>query len=420
MQSRVEIERMRREFLCSSSQAMKMENSFDAVSERECSICFFDLHLSAAGCHCSPDKYACLNHTKQLCPCAWGDKFFLFRYDISELNILVEALEGKLSAIYRWSRLDLGLSLSSYVSRDSSGNGNSHSGKGLEASNAHPFFKSVKDEQGIDVSKETKVVVVALPSQDTKLSKSGIALPKIEMPSIRSPLKRVENNSKTLVGAKPIVKKTSVLEHDTVILLSDDESDDPKKPASVAGKKTLAAKQLDVSAAMDAPEMDREVGCSLPNGGTKNSLSSPVICQDELQGNHGQVGFNPPKNPLDAPSLGLGYGKGNQESLTICANGDHNPQLSGVGLPENGAPYFGEHARASNGNASSSQNNLDRFHRQKGPRIAKVVRRITCAVEALEYGVVLSGKSWCNSQAIFPKGLSFLSFFITLLKYTKY
>ena len=27
-------------------------------------------------------------------------------------------------------------------------------------------------------------------------------------------------------------------------------------------------------------------------------------------------------------------------------------------------------------------------------------------VEPLEFGAVLSGKSWCNSQAIFPKGMN--------------
>ncbi|KAK9017291.1 hypothetical protein V6N11_079771 [Hibiscus sabdariffa] len=56
------------------------------------------------------------------------------------------------------------------------------------------------------------------------------------------------------------------------------------------------------------------------------------------------------------------------------------------------------------GGSSCSQNNLDRNVRQKGLRIAKVVRRINCNVEPLEFGVVLSRKLWCNSRTIFPKG----------------
>ncbi|CAN7057361.1 unnamed protein product [Brassica oleracea var. botrytis] len=103
------MERTRREFLCSSSLALKMHSNFDATNERECCICFFDLHLSAAGCRCSPEKYSCLTHVKQLCSCPWVAKYYLFRYDMDELNVLLEAVEGKLSSVYRWARQDLGL-----------------------------------------------------------------------------------------------------------------------------------------------------------------------------------------------------------------------------------------------------------------------------------------------------------------------
>ncbi|KAK1431364.1 hypothetical protein QVD17_07821 [Tagetes erecta] len=115
LKDRVEMERVRRDFLCKSSQYLKMDANFDSTNERECSVCYFDLHLSAAGCHnCSPEKYSCLNHANQFCSCSTGSKYFLFRYDMSDLGILVEALEGKLSAIYRWAKNDLGLSLTSY------------------------------------------------------------------------------------------------------------------------------------------------------------------------------------------------------------------------------------------------------------------------------------------------------------------
>jgi hypothetical protein len=64
-----------------------------------------------------------------------------------------------------------------------------------------------------------------------------------------------------------------------------------------------------------------------------------------------------------------------------------------------------DNVRPITGSPSCTSNNLDRYFRQKGPRIAKVVRRINCNVEPLDFGVVLSGKSWCNSQTIFPKGM---------------
>lgn len=95
-----------------------MDKNFDDTSKRECNICLYDLHLSAAFCPCSPDIYSCLNHVKQLCSCAWTEKIFLFRYEISELNVLLEAVEGKLSAVYRWAKDDLKLYLHSYSSRD--------------------------------------------------------------------------------------------------------------------------------------------------------------------------------------------------------------------------------------------------------------------------------------------------------------
>lgn len=88
-----------------------MDKNFEETGKRECNICLYDLHLSAACCPCSPDIYSCLKHVKHLCSCARTEKIFLFRYEISELNILVEALEGKLSAVYRWARDDLKLAL---------------------------------------------------------------------------------------------------------------------------------------------------------------------------------------------------------------------------------------------------------------------------------------------------------------------
>ncbi|KAF8011811.1 hypothetical protein BT93_I0066 [Corymbia citriodora subsp. variegata] len=106
--SRVKWESLRREYLCNSSQSKKMDQNFDASTKRECGICHFDLHLSAVSCKCSRDKYSCLDHATLICSCAWTNKVFLFRYEVSELNLLIEALEGKLSAVYKWAKV-LGL-----------------------------------------------------------------------------------------------------------------------------------------------------------------------------------------------------------------------------------------------------------------------------------------------------------------------
>jgi len=118
LKSRIKQEGARRKYLSNSSQSREMEADFDSTSKRECSICFYDLHLSATGCPCSPGRYSCLKHAKQHCSCAWSSRFFLFRYSTSDLDVLVEALEGKLSAVHRWAKEKLGLTLYPHAPRE--------------------------------------------------------------------------------------------------------------------------------------------------------------------------------------------------------------------------------------------------------------------------------------------------------------
>ncbi|XP_071721603.1 putative lysine-specific demethylase JMJ16 isoform X2 [Rutidosis leptorrhynchoides] len=94
LKSRLRLETVKRELSCSASQSRKMDDDFGCSVKRECIVCFCDLYLSAAGCTCSPKKYSCLEHSKQICTCPWSSRFFLFRDDISELNLLINALEG--------------------------------------------------------------------------------------------------------------------------------------------------------------------------------------------------------------------------------------------------------------------------------------------------------------------------------------
>ncbi|KAL5055288.1 hypothetical protein RYX36_035970 [Vicia faba] len=74
-----------------------------------------------------------------------------------------------------------------------------------------------------------------------------------------------------------------------------------------------------------------------------------------------------------------------QPSGTIKAKSEDNHEKLGGCSTSNVA----DNARAINGNVSCGPNN----YRQKGPRIAKVVRRINCNFEPLEFGIVFSGKS---------------------------
>ncbi|GAV82986.1 LOW QUALITY PROTEIN: JmjC domain-containing protein/JmjN domain-containing protein/zf-C5HC2 domain-containing protein/FYRN domain-containing protein/FYRC domain-containing protein/CRM1_C domain-containing protein [Cephalotus follicularis] len=409
LKTRVEMERARREFLCNSSQALKMESNFDAMCERECRICLFDLHLSAAGCHCSPDIYSCLNHAKQFCSCAWATKYFLFRYDVNELHILVEALEGKLSAVYRWARLDLGLALSSYVSKDNMQVGklsNTPERSVLKEVKSQTSANSMKDLQGKEIYRD-------IPKNSTV-----------------------------------IVQKSSVIGQDTVILLSDDEGDEPKKPTLEREREITFAKHSELSERVtgsddkdsvsnqnvgevmttpvtDAAGLIQKDLSTLPDG-KKNHESSPYVQVKDAHNQSGGavLGSNQPNISCPVGSSSSELARNVRDSCNVRETSDQNIGHAGSyckdPLPygteksnnENKHEKMGTNAAlnlmgnvsSSIGNPPCSPNNMDRYFRQKGPRIAKVVRRINCNVELLEFGVVLSGKLWCNSLAIFPKG----------------
>ncbi|CAK7341125.1 unnamed protein product [Dovyalis caffra] len=479
---RVETERVRRQFLCNSSPALKMESDFDATSERECSLCLFDLHLSAAGCHCSPDKYVCLNHAKQLCSCAWRAKFFLFRYDISELNILVEALEGKLSAVYRWARLDLGLALTSFVSKDNTqdvklsyspirtatepvrsytsadlhkdlqGRGISSdirmNSSGLcsqissEEEKKPPEGRSSKDAKALSVS-HSSFQVTARENDNLKLNQKGSALLSTNFRTLVCQLSQEDTSyAAGRASGKCEEKKPSTFGNDNVILLSDDEGDE-QKPILERAKDNVSANQttlsgklsishdsscnenkdsiLTVPAIDGAVKSERNVS-SLPDERKNNSSSGTVVqVKDGYHQDGGKVlGINQPNGSWHTGPSTAGFVSNIQNSSTnrdtskdnkMINTGSQHPQPCGSGKPNNedkmgvnATSTSVDNSRTMAGSPSSSQNNLDRYYRQKGPRIAKVVRRINCNVEPLEFGVVLSGKSWCNSQAIFPKG----------------
>lgn len=366
LKARVEMERVRREYLCNSSQTMKMDSNFDATDERECSVCLFDLHLSAVGCYCSPDIYACLNHAKHFCSCSWTSKFFLFRYDITELSILVEALEGKLSAIYRWARLDLGLALSSHVSKDGNINTTSKFSQSREANSQFSSTSAKKEaekDHSLQLDKEGNAVC-HLSQEDTSYTQNVI-------------LEDIE------VGKKP-------LDGSNIILLSDDEGDDTKEPCLDRAKETSSANWL--GHCMVAPSNNRNDQKSWT---AKSSLDqerahyvSPLVC---LRG-----GEDEKKGGTDISTY-EGFYKRENDCHNI-ANGEINEVL---GEKVNSSQ---DNVQSISGNVLTSQNNLDRYFRHKGPRIAKVVRRINSNVEPIKFGTILSRKLWCNSQAIFPKG----------------
>ncbi|GAB2241529.1 hypothetical protein Droror1_Dr00018304 [Drosera rotundifolia] len=101
--TRLQMEEERLEHLPDDIQFRRMETDFDQQSERECFFCSYDLHLSAAGCNCSPDQFSCLKHYDHLCSCEPESKYVLLRYAMDDLWNLVQALEGTLNESSDWN-----------------------------------------------------------------------------------------------------------------------------------------------------------------------------------------------------------------------------------------------------------------------------------------------------------------------------
>ncbi|KAG9155590.1 hypothetical protein Leryth_021197 [Lithospermum erythrorhizon] len=406
LKARVEMEQARREFVCKSLKALKMESTFDATSERECSVCLFDLHLSAAGCHnCSPDRYACLNHVKEFCSCSWNAKFFLFRYDINELNILVEALEGKLSAVYRWAKLDLGLALSSAISKENGLGGKLSNSPGLSvkimtsrllAVMKEHKGKEEKDKELGDLPSLAKPNTSTLhkPLQEIEAPKSTLG----DQKGMSEPLSDLRTPTMTLASGSGASdsKKSSKSGGSDIILLSDDEQEESGTPPS---KRVKEAPETQLVHSNDIVNSDSCVNnlvatssmTNIAGMGERLSYSSISECMEEDHPNKKSHFHHPADQTLLLDSHSSNRGKFNTDDGKMKLDSDGSSALMHT-------------AQTTSDCRPGSQNNLDRYYRQKGPRIAKVVRRINCNVEPLELGVVKPGKLWCDTRAIYPKG----------------
>ncbi|CAH8357896.1 unnamed protein product [Eruca vesicaria subsp. sativa] len=426
LKARIDMERTRREFLCSSSLALKMHSNFDATNERECCICFFDLHLSAAGCRCSPEKYSCLTHVKQLCSCPWVTKYFLFRYDMDELNVLLEAVEGKLSSVYRWARQDLGLALSEHLSANK-----------MEMDEEEKVHKDLSPGAASLLEKDLQLKVTSREDLTRGLEKTSTLLLKVKEEQLTpsqcmKPVKEetLYDSSEggiSMTAAKSTSgKKNSQSVPDDVILVSDDELDIPRKRVSEKRNAVSPSKHLKIrerpshvlaleATTKTATPMIEKQAISLPD--RQNIISLPTNDQRAVLGD---VPSSVSHTEVNAVADGLAHD-------SICNSVDTSNQ-GGVKYTSCKSKISGGLAivdvvdgiRSNSGTPSCSQNNSpDRIIRQKGPRIAKVVRRINCNVEPLNYGCVLSGKSWCNRRAIFPKGYRSRVRYINILDPTR-
>ncbi|KAF9607863.1 hypothetical protein IFM89_003567 [Coptis chinensis] len=464
LKRRVEMEHTRREYLC-SSYSVKMDKNFDTANGRECFVCMYDLHLSAVGCQCCPEKFACLYHAKQLCACALSERTLLFRYAIRDLNVLVEALEGKLSAIHRWAKLDLGLALSTFVAKDKSQ---------PPGPDGKPFcfLQGAKQEDGLLDPISSRMPTSSRLCQEFK--GPSVHVKESTSPSIDSFCtelqKGTSNDTKSQNNYSPVMEETPLnisfrgetdvnkfveSGNTNVILLSDDAYEGPVRhsPRNATGDSSKFKKLS------DSHMKEQVLGAHEPVMGKSNvNLLTEVRKVDHSShATHLKVDHEKGDKLMDHSSMlpssvnvqSLPYNSsfcsessGTDTIKDIFSKGDtgvsnlenagnsQQPQPYGSGKPkyESNDGKRGLHSYLTNmtpsqsitGSAFHAANTLNKDHLEMRAHISKVVRKVKCIVQSLNFGVACSGKMWSSSRAIFPKGFKSRVRYLSVLDPAKY
>ncbi|TYJ33657.1 hypothetical protein E1A91_A05G118200v1 [Gossypium mustelinum] len=354
---RVQMEEERVNCLPPHLPSRKMEKDFDLESERECFSCFYDLHLSACSCNCSPERFACLKHVKNFCSCEVEDRFVLLRYTIDELQMLVKALEGGVDAVKVWACKDIGLlpgkDCDAYVPnlvQDSEA-------VKLEPSEPSGSWScSWKMEEKVNISSSSYgPVSEVLPQRGTKLKASPSTV-------------GCENNAYN-IGV--LIMENSVnLEQDACMKLNLDVLIDYPAIKSVN--------------ALDSPNNKSDVEIFLP------SFNQEKIC-----------GFDEVREPVlkrlksDCSSSVSRESPNNYQHSTSCVHQDSDgfdgKKLFDVELHPGQSNTFWKTATVNNSDLNASI-------------IARGDPLLISSVEPLNFGSVMFGKLWCSKKAIFPKG----------------
>ncbi|XP_051532349.1 lysine-specific demethylase 5B-like isoform X1 [Myxocyprinus asiaticus] len=71
--------------------------------ERQCAKCRTTCYLSAITCPCSPDQLVCLHHIQDLCACPVSSYTLNYKYTLSELNPLFQAVASRAESYDDWA-----------------------------------------------------------------------------------------------------------------------------------------------------------------------------------------------------------------------------------------------------------------------------------------------------------------------------
>ncbi|XP_022716483.1 LOW QUALITY PROTEIN: lysine-specific demethylase JMJ15-like [Durio zibethinus] len=367
---RVQMEEERVNCLPPHLPLQKMEKDFDLERERECFFCFYDLHLSACSCKCSPERFACLKHVKNFCSCQDEGRFVLLRYTIDELQMLIKALEGGLDAVKVWESKDLGLV--------SVNNCDAHGSKLVldnELLKTEPsqlresLYCSPRMEEKVDINTSScscgHVSSEVLPSEcqhGTELKASHVTLD--------------SHNNALNVGVLVMENRVN-LEQDAYIDLNlDIISNYPASKSLYASDNPNNNSVTDVRAFL--PFFKREKICGF------DEVREPFLKRLRSDSSSSVSQESPNKDQLSISRV-------HQDS-----DGFDDKKLFGAELQ---FPYI--HSGQSNTLLNIETINSSDIDASIADQADPL---LNSSVEPLNFGSVMFGKLWCSRQAIFPKG----------------
>ncbi|XP_031262331.1 lysine-specific demethylase JMJ18-like isoform X1 [Pistacia vera] len=368
IKKRVQMKKERLEQLPTCLKLQKMEKDFDVKTERECFSCFYDLHLSAAGCKCSPDRFACLKHAKTFCSCEIDHRFVLLRYTVDELNTLVEALEGGLDALRKWASVDVGLVLCS----DTDG----CLAKGDLESKPFPMqCCEQKEKESSSSSPRTDEIVDV---NDRCCSQSHVSSEVVQSDCQRgmyglSASHTSINSHNDVNDETQVMNKKAKVEHESCFDLNIDviSDENESKLLHVSGS---CGKEAVTNLKTLMPLCNPEKVCSL--GAVKEPDTMQLDSDGNISGSH------------EFPN------KVQPSCSTVFEDaGSFDGKLFGVDL------MLPQHSKAASDNLLKneiiSSSVTDESYQMK---------KLNLSVEPINFGCVMCGKLWSSKQTIFPKG----------------
>ncbi|XP_072955153.1 lysine-specific demethylase JMJ18-like [Typha angustifolia] len=462
IKARVQMEQKRWEGLNSLSQFRRMDKHFDSSNERECFLCFYDLHLSAASCECSPNRFACLNHTSLICSCEPSKRCLFFRYDMDELNSLVAALEGDVSALQLWGLEVLGLSLPPDVTLSEKPK---DSEKSMSVAKGDAYVQDIKRKACLAASYKPNVDESSTYSNRTeKILDFG--------KPCKSECRGAEEVIEACQGLKTYSRCSSKNEHG---LHGIENSKGPYLAVKLAAVEKLQETGFVGSSSGEGnavpcgdyksegvrgcPDLNIEQPTS---ESTIKSLQRLEQCESKIFALKEEQGCSQPKLACSSSSNVVGMGnkdkslmeyepmmttayllRSSSECVSSMSNHSSEMVSAPCGLSRNSneascskesefthkssPKLFGfdlqhQHRLSSPSDSQVSQPvNNSSIHRNESNLHDPASRYQTskCCVEPLDFGTVMPGKYWCTRQAIFPKGFRSRVKFLSVLDPTK-